>query len=222
MTTSFGPADYILTEIDRAGFEAPTAIQCQAWPTALSGRDVIGIARTGSGGTRKYPQKQALQEGVEICIATPGRLLDLLSEGATNLLRVTYLVLDEADRMLEQGFEIQMEKIIKQIRPDRQTLLFSATWPRKVVKLARTYLTDPVQINVGSLEIHANPDIRQDVRIVKSYYEKTQRIRVNNIENSKSTVHKFKAAQRAKYLQIRSPNYLLLLKPELNSKHPTT
>lgn len=69
-------------------------------------------------------------------IATPGRLIDMLETQKTNLRRVTYLVMDEADRMLDMGFEPQIRKIVGQIRPDRQTLMFSATWPKDVQKLA--------------------------------------------------------------------------------------
>ena len=69
---------------------------------------------------------------MEIVIATPGRLIDFLEMGKTNLRRCTYLVLDEADRMLDMGFEPQIRKIVEQIRPDRQTLMWSATWPKEV------------------------------------------------------------------------------------------
>lgn len=72
------------------------------------------------GGAQKGPQGRALERGVEIVIATPGRLIDFLERGTTNLQRCTYLVLDEADRMLDMGFEPQIRKIIEQIRPDRQ------------------------------------------------------------------------------------------------------
>jgi superfamily II DNA/RNA helicase len=81
-----------------------------------------------------------LQRGVEIVIATPGRLIDMLETQKTNLRRVTYLVMDEADRMLDMGFEPQIRKIVSQIRPDRQTLMFSATWPKDVQKLANVRL----------------------------------------------------------------------------------
>ncbi len=84
----------------------------------------------------KGPQIRDLTRGVEIVIATPGRLIDMLETGKTNLRRVTYLVMDEADRMLDMGFEPQIRKIVSQIRPDRQTLMFSATWPKDVQKLA--------------------------------------------------------------------------------------
>ena len=69
---------------------------------------------------------------MEICIATPGRLIDFLDAGKTNMRRCTYLVLDEADRMLDMGFEPQIRKIVDLIRPDRQTLMWSATWPKEV------------------------------------------------------------------------------------------
>jgi hypothetical protein len=88
------------------------------------------------GGAPKAPQIRDLQRGVEIVIATPGRLIDMLESHKTNLRRVTYLVMDEADRMLDMGFEPQIRKIVSQIRPDRQTLMFSATWPKDVQKLA--------------------------------------------------------------------------------------
>jgi superfamily II DNA/RNA helicase len=88
------------------------------------------------GGAPKGPQIRDLQRGVEIVIATPGRLIDMLETQKTNLRRVTYLVMDEADRMLDMGFEPQIRKIVSQIRPDRQTLMFSATWPKDVQKLA--------------------------------------------------------------------------------------
>ena len=73
-----------------------------------------------------------MENGCEIVIATPGRLIDFLEMGKTNLRRTTYLVLDEADRMLDMGFEPQIRKIIEQIRPDRQVLMWSATWPKEV------------------------------------------------------------------------------------------
>uniref|UniRef100_A0A672N9I5 RNA helicase n=1 Tax=Sinocyclocheilus grahami TaxID=75366 RepID=A0A672N9I5_SINGR len=95
------------------------------------------------GGAPKGPQIRDLERGVEICIATPGRLIDFLEAGKTNLRRCTYLVLDEADRMLDMGFEPQIRKI-------------SATWPKEVRQLAEEFLHDYVQINIGALELSAN------------------------------------------------------------------
>ncbi|KAM3865461.1 putative ATP-dependent RNA helicase DDX17 [Diretmus argenteus] len=117
------------------------------------------------GGAPKGPQIRDLERGVEICIATPGRLIDFLETGKTNLRRCTYLVLDEADRMLDMGFEPQIRKIVDQIRPDRQTLMWSATWPKEVRQLAEDFLRDYVQINVGALELSANHNILQIVDV---------------------------------------------------------
>ena len=113
------------------------------------------------GGVPKRTQVYDLKQGVEIVIATPGRLIDHLEAGVTNLRRVTYLVLDEADRMLDMGFEPQIRKIVSQIRPDRQTLLWSATWPKEVQQLARDFQQDPYQVHVGSLDLRANENIKQ-------------------------------------------------------------
>lgn len=226
---------YVMDEVKAQGFAAPTAIQSQGWPMALSGRDVVGIAETGSGKTLTYclpaivhinaqpllgpgdgpivlvlaptrelavqiqqevtkfgkssrirntcvyggvpkgGQIRDLSRGVEVCIATPGRLIDMLESGKTNLRRVTYLVLDEADRMLDMGFEPQIRKIIGQIRPDRQTLMWSATWPKDVRQLASDYLSDFIQVNIGSMDLSANHRITQIVEIL-SEGEKRQRM----------------------------------------------
>ncbi|RVE69175.1 hypothetical protein OJAV_G00075200 [Oryzias javanicus] len=117
------------------------------------------------GGAPKGPQIRDLERGVEICIATPGRLIDFLESGKTNLRRCTYLVLDEADRMLDMAFEPQIRKIVDQIRPDRQTLMWSATWPKEVRQLAEDFLKDYVQINIGALELSANHNILQIVDV---------------------------------------------------------
>ena len=121
------------------------------------------------GGAAKGPQTRELSAGVEICIATPGRLLDMLNENRTNLRRVTYLVMDEADRMLDMGFEPQIRKILEQIRPDRQTLMWSATWPKEVQGLARDFLKDFIQVNIGSLDISANVRVTQIVLSCSPY-----------------------------------------------------
>eukprot|EP00981_Chlorochromonas_danica_P008483 scaffold2205_cov183-Ochromonas_danica.AAC.8 len=121
------------------------------------------------GGVPKHTQTRDLRQGMEIVIATPGRLIDHLEAGVTNLRRVTYLVLDEADRMLDMGFEPQMRKIVSQIRPDRQTLMWSATWPKAVQALARDFLQDPYQVSVGSMELRANDAIKQVIEVVGDY-----------------------------------------------------
>ncbi|MCL7048433.1 hypothetical protein MKW94_022556 [Papaver nudicaule] len=94
--------------------------------------------------------------GVEIVIATPGRLIDMLESHHTNLRRVTYLVLDEADRMLDMGFEPQMKKIVAQIRPDRQTLYWSATWPKEVELLAKQFLYNSYKVKCQDIDCYRN------------------------------------------------------------------
>jgi len=128
------------------------------------------------GGVPKHSQVRDLRNGVEIVIATPGRLIDHLETGNTNLRRVTYLVLDEADRMLDMGFEPQMKKIVSQIRPDRQTLMWSATWPKEVKALANDFLTDFYEVHVGSLELRANDRITQTVEVMTSDFQKYERL----------------------------------------------
>jgi len=119
------------------------------------------------GGTDKWPQKRELQRGNHIVVATPGRLLDFLEMGVINLKRVTYLVLDEADRMLDMGFEPQIRRIVSQIRPDRQTLMWSATWPREVQKLALEFCKEkPVHIVIGNNDLAVNLRIKQNVEVV--------------------------------------------------------
>ncbi|EIE25472.1 DEAD-box RNA helicase [Coccomyxa subellipsoidea C-169] len=113
------------------------------------------------GGAPKGPQMRDLRNGVEIVIATPGRLIDMLESRVTNLRRVTYLVLDEADRMLDMGFEPQIRNIVSQIRPDRQTLLWSATWPKDVQSIASAFLRDFYQVTIGSRDLKANHLIDQ-------------------------------------------------------------
>ncbi|XP_078135708.1 putative ATP-dependent RNA helicase DDX5 [Sander vitreus] len=130
------------------------------------------------GGAPKGPQIRDLERGVEICIATPGRLIDFLECGKTNLRRCTYLVLDEADRMLDMGFEPQIRKIVEQIRPDRQTLMWSATWPKEVRQLAEDFLKDYIQINIGALQLSANHNILQIVDVCNDMEKEDKLIRL--------------------------------------------
>ncbi|THD25027.1 DEAD-box ATP-dependent RNA helicase 30 [Fasciola hepatica] len=213
----------------RNGWQTPTPIQAQGLPMAMAGRDVVGIAQTGSGKTASFiipamvhisaqprllrgdgpiclvlvptrelaqqvlavaqeftaaagmrtmcfyggsprgPQIRELQRGAEVCIATPGRLIDFIRSEKNLMGRVTYLVLDEADRMLDMGFEPQIRKIVAHIRPDRQTLMWSATWPREVQALARDFLKNYIQVNIGSVSLHANPNITQIVEVVDEW-----------------------------------------------------
>ncbi|XP_055876898.1 uncharacterized protein LOC106058873 [Biomphalaria glabrata] len=117
------------------------------------------------GGQSKLIQSRHISEGPEIVVATPGRLLDFIEMGVINLDRTSYVVLDEADRMLDMGFEPQIRKVLSQIRPDRQILMWSATWPEEIRQLAHDFLKDFVQVNIGSAELMANPNIEQVVKV---------------------------------------------------------
>ena len=122
------------------------------------------------GGVPKDAQRAALRTA-HIVVATPGRLNDLINEGAADLSNVNYLVLDEADRMLDKGFEEEIRKIIGTTSPEgRQTLMFTATWPPSVRDLAATFMTQPVHISIGADnptgELRANTKIKQLVEVV--------------------------------------------------------
>lgn len=132
------------------------------------------------GGVPKDQQRQALPTA-HIIVATPGRLNDLISEGAADLSGVTYLVLDEADRMLDTGFELDIRKIID-CTPStgtRQTLMFTATWPPSVRTLASSFMRDPIHIGIGRDNpegaLRANTSITQRVEVVDPY-DKEQRL----------------------------------------------
>lgn len=113
------------------------------------------------GGANRTKQAAELQAGVDIVIATPGRLNDFLVSKTTTLSRCTYVVLDEADRMLDMGFEPQIRQALEGVPLERQILMFSATWPKEVQYLAKDYLGAFVQVNVGSTELSANHNIKQ-------------------------------------------------------------
>lgn len=114
------------------------------------------------GGAPKALQLKELDRGAEIVVATPGRLNDILEMKKINFGQVSLLVLDEADRMLDMGFEPQIRKIVNEIPPHRQTLMYTATWPKEVRKIASDLLVNPVQVNIGSVdELAANKSITQ-------------------------------------------------------------
>lgn len=114
------------------------------------------------GGAPKGPQLKDLDRGVDIVVATPGRLNDILEMRRVSLDQVSYLVLDEADRMLDMGFEPQIRKIVKEVPTRRQTLMYTATWPKEVRKIAADLLVNPVQVNIGNVdELVANKSITQ-------------------------------------------------------------
>ena len=119
------------------------------------------------GGVPKYEQRKALREGAEVIVATPGRLIDLMEEGCCSLDQVSFLVLDEADRMLDQGFERAIRQIIGATHPERQTCLFSATWPESVKQLASEFLSKPVMVTIGSEDLAASKSVTQIVEVVE-------------------------------------------------------
>ncbi len=117
------------------------------------------------GGVKQFHQEKALRRGVDILVATPGRLIDLLEQGILDLTEVDTLVLDEADRMLDMGFIDPIRRIAAAIHPDRQTLFFSATMPKEIRSLANTLLNDPVTVTVSPVASLA-PKIDQSVYMV--------------------------------------------------------
>ncbi|KAL5723827.1 RNA helicase [Ranunculus cassubicifolius] len=128
------------------------------------------------GGAPKGPQIRDIEQGVDIVVATPGRLNDILEMGKISFSQISYLVLDEADRMLDMGFEPQIRKIIKAIPPRRQTLMYTATWPKQVRNLAAEFLNNPIQVNIGRTdELVANKSISQYVEVV-NHNEKNRRL----------------------------------------------
>jgi ATP-dependent RNA helicase RhlE len=198
----------ILQGLEKIGYQIPTAIQSEAIPHLLAGKDLLGIAQTGTGKTAAFGlpilnyllnteakkrggrprvlilaptrelasqihdsfvsygkymklktalifggvsaqlQVRSVEKGVDICVATPGRLLDLMSHGQIVLDQVEVLVLDEADRMLDMGFLTDVKKIIDEVPLKRQTLLFSATMPKDIESLSQSILKKPVKIEV--------------------------------------------------------------------------
>jgi ATP-dependent RNA helicase RhlE len=198
-----GIAPKILDVLSRLGFKTPTSIQHKAIPAAIEGKDIIGIAQTGTGktlafgipliqqilkagkgkgliilptrelalqinesmqkigrgfgirtavligGAPIYNQKRAIRENPHIIIGTPGRIIDHLEQKTLRLHDVTILVLDEADRMFDMGFAPQINKILKVVPRDRQTMLFSATIPDGVVKIASNHMKLPVRVEIA-------------------------------------------------------------------------
>jgi ATP-dependent RNA helicase RhlE len=197
-------APELLRAVADAGYTTPTPIQARAIPLILRGRDIMGLAQTGTGKTAAFtlpivqrllggprraraliltptrelavqvresfaryaehsglaiidvyggvplgPQEQALRAGVDVIVATPGRLLDHMERQNVAFDDLEVLVLDEADRMLDMGFAPQLNRIVADIPKYRQTLLFSATMPPEVEALARKYLRKPVVVQVG-------------------------------------------------------------------------
>ncbi|XP_045498371.1 ATP-dependent RNA helicase DDX42 [Colias croceus] len=267
--------EQLMKAIRRSEYTQPTPVQAAGVPAALSGRDLIGIARTGSGktaaflwpllvhimdqkelapgdgpiglilaptrelaqqiymeakkfgkvynircvccygGGSKWEQTKALEGGAEIVVGTPGRVIDMIKCKATNLQRVTYLVLDEADRMFDMGFEPQVRSICAHVRPERQALLFSATFPRRVERLARDALHDPVRVQHGAAG-QACHLVAQHVRIFNKPEEKWPWLLHNLVEFLSAgsilifVTKKLEAEQTAANLGVQQYDALLL------------
>lgn len=119
------------------------------------------------GGTSKKPQYAALKMGVDIIVATPGRLQDLVKEGLCTLHKVSFVVLDEADRMLDLGFEEAVRALVGQTAKSRQTIMFSATWPAAVDQLAKEFMRGhPMKVIVGSQDLAANHAVTQLIEVI--------------------------------------------------------
>jgi len=214
-----GIAPKVLGVLDRMRFTTPTPIQYKAIPIANEGKDIIGIAQTGTGKTLAFAipmiqrlaqkpgrglvlaptrelayqidetfkklaplfamktavliggasmqnQVQELRQNPRILIATPGRLIDHLRQHHVRLDDVVILVLDEADRMLDMGFAPQIEQIMRTIPKDRQTMLFSATIPDEIVKIAASYMKLPVSVEIARSGTVPEP-VTQELFIVK-------------------------------------------------------
>merc|ERR1719510_367586 len=128
------------------------------------------------GGGDRRKQVKVVTDGVQIIIATPGRLNDLVQAGFIKVESITFLILDEADRMLDMGFEPQIRKILLDIRPDRQTVMTSATWPAGVRRMATTYMNNPVTIFIGSLDLAAVHSVSQEVVFIDGGEEEKREI----------------------------------------------
>jgi superfamily II DNA/RNA helicase len=217
-----GLSDQLLRAVTESGYDEPTPIQRQAIPSVLMGRDITGIAQTGTGktaafvlpmidilgegrsrarmprslileptrelaaqvsenfekygkyhklsmalligGTNMADQIKKLEKGVDVLIATPGRLMDLFGRGKILLTGCNLLVIDEADRMLDMGFIPDIEEICTKLPPQRQTLLFSATMPAPIKKLADKFLSSPKTIEVSR---PASSNLLIDQRFIK-------------------------------------------------------
>lgn len=209
---SLGLSETLLKAVKDEGYTTPTPVQVQSIPPLLDGRDVLGVAQTGTGktaafalpvlqiierkrtqgkryiralilsptrelaaqiderfgaysknmdirhrvifgGVKQNPQVRDLNKGLDILVATPGRLLDLIGQGFIDLSKVEFFVLDEADRMLDMGFIRDIEKVLKLLPKKRQNLLFSATMPKSIAKLAGSFLNNAVMVDVSPKEM---------------------------------------------------------------------
>ncbi|CAK9059467.1 unnamed protein product [Durusdinium trenchii] len=141
--------------------------------TEKFGQPVQLTAACAYGGANRRDQEWAIQQGPDCLIATPGRLNDFVQKKNVWLDQVRFCIIDEADRMLDMGFEPQIKQILDEVPwSERQTCMFTATWPQECKKLAETYIRDPVQIQIGSGEITTNKNIVQHVKMVDAEGDK--------------------------------------------------
>eukprot|EP00444_Apocalathium_aciculiferum_P028529 CAMPEP_0183442212 /NCGR_PEP_ID=MMETSP0370-20130417/87457_1 /TAXON_ID=268820 /ORGANISM="Peridinium aciculiferum, Strain PAER-2" /LENGTH=691 /DNA_ID=CAMNT_0025631757 /DNA_START=80 /DNA_END=2159 /DNA_ORIENTATION=- len=136
------------------------------------GKPVQITAACAYGGAKKSEQEWKIKEGPDCLIATPGRLNDFCNNWVVDCSQVRYCVLDEADRMLDMGFEPQIKEILDRVPAERQMSMFTATWPKECRELARKYIKDPVQIQIGSANITANTNITQKIEVCNGDEEK--------------------------------------------------
>lgn len=139
-----------------------------------------------TGGTSRKDQVSEVQKGVHVYTATPGRLLDLLSNGFVNLRRMTFLVVDEADKMMEMGFESELQGIMSHVRPDRQTSMWTATMSASARSFAGQFLRDPIFITEQRESMSANPNIHHDVRVVS--HEQKFKVLLDILDSKEKTI----------------------------------
>ncbi|KAG5027291.1 hypothetical protein JHK86_023205 [Glycine max] len=148
-------APQIVDALAKKGVVKLFPIQRAELEPARQGRDMIGRARTGTGKTLAlgYPSWTVSFSLMLSMVDTPGRIIDLLNRGALNLKNVKFVVLDEADQMLQVGFQEAVEKILEGLSPNRQTLMFSATMPSWIKNISRNYLNNPLTIDLSSMTL---------------------------------------------------------------------
>ncbi|GAA5963785.1 hypothetical protein JCM3765_006855, partial [Sporobolomyces pararoseus] len=171
------------------------------------------------GGVSRNDQLSDIRSGIDILIATPGRLLDFLSSGDVSLERVTYFVLDEADRMISLGFEKEVKQIISMIRPDRQTLMFSATFPPEVRSIARKFYTDAITVHLGLDVLTACSNIDQRVEVHRNFGSKIERLHQVLLEEVATVNGKALIFENKKITAIEVTDYLRTNSIEAISLH---
>ena len=233
---SLGLSEKLLQAVKKEGYTSPTPVQEQSIPPLLAGRDVLGVAQTGTGKTAAFalpvlqvmsrsrpqgkrfiralvlsptrelaaqiderfsaysehldirhrvifggvsqnPQVRALQRGLDILIATPGRLLDLIGQRHIYITKVEFFVLDEADRMLDMGFIRDIQKVLKLLPQRRQNLLFSATMPTSISNLAGSFLNDAIMVDVSPKELTVEK-IEQKIMFTRKSDKRTLLVKI--------------------------------------------